>query len=251
MPLFSTKRKISDAENKLRVLLCLDALGMATQEELWPFVARLELMEYVPFCMFVDELRVDGAVDAGQHALAGVLYLTSAGRQQLSLFGSKVPHADRERIAQAAPAYAQKLRARKQVHAAYELSQGGVYRARLTVQEGDEPTLLWRVASKEQALVEKSVKSFAAQAAQVLDLLYSLPFEPVEADSNGVTRPVLCAVGGREHAAVASVQDERAQHTLQLLLPTAELAWGWAQAVEQAGTSLAEKLTALMEGKDA
>jgi len=250
MPLFSTKRKISDAENKLRVLLCLEALGMATQEELWPFVAQLELMEYIPFCMFVDELRVDGAVDVGQHALAGVLYLTPAGRQQLLLFGSKVPHADRERILQAAPAYAQKLRARKQVHAAYELSQGGVYRARLTVQEGDEPTLLLRLASTEQTLVEKSVKGFAVHAAQVLDLLYSLPFEPAEAASLEMTRPVLCAVGGREHAAVANVQDKRVQYTLQLLLPTAQLAWGWAQTVEEAGAALAEQLTALMEGTD-
>ena len=53
MPLSSPKRKVSDAENKLRVLCCLDALGMATQEQLWPFVAQLELMEYIPFCMFL------------------------------------------------------------------------------------------------------------------------------------------------------------------------------------------------------
>ena len=49
MPFLSPKRKISDTENKLRVLCCLDALGMATQDQLWPFVAQLELMEYLPF----------------------------------------------------------------------------------------------------------------------------------------------------------------------------------------------------------
>ena len=72
MPLFSPKRKISDAENKLRVLLCLDALGLAALDELWPFVARLELMEYMHFCLLVDELAKDGAIAQGSHALSGV-----------------------------------------------------------------------------------------------------------------------------------------------------------------------------------
>ena len=57
MPLFSTRRKISDTENKLRLLYCLNALGMATQEELWPFAAQLDLMDYVPLCVYLDELR--------------------------------------------------------------------------------------------------------------------------------------------------------------------------------------------------
>ncbi len=47
MPFLSPKRRVSDAENKLRLLLCLRALGMATSDQLWPFVAGLELMEYL------------------------------------------------------------------------------------------------------------------------------------------------------------------------------------------------------------
>ena len=128
MPFLSPKRKVSDAENKLRILFCLDKLGMATQEQLWPFVAQMELMEYIPFCMLVDELRSDGAIASGVHAMAGSLFLTAAGRQQLALFSGKMVHADQERIRQEAPEYAQHLSQRRLVRAAYELSQGGVYR---------------------------------------------------------------------------------------------------------------------------
>ena len=55
MPLLSPKRRVSDVENKLRVLFCLKALGLVTQEQLWPIVARMELMDYLPFCLLLDE----------------------------------------------------------------------------------------------------------------------------------------------------------------------------------------------------
>ena len=38
--------------------LLKNALGMATlDQQLWPFVAQLELMDYMPLCVFVDELK--------------------------------------------------------------------------------------------------------------------------------------------------------------------------------------------------
>ena len=76
MPLLSPKRRVSDVENKLRVLFCLKTLGLVTQEQLWPFVARMELMDYLPFCLLLDELKSDGAVAEGNGAMAGTLYLT-------------------------------------------------------------------------------------------------------------------------------------------------------------------------------
>ena len=76
MPEGFAKRHISDAENRLRLLLCIDALGLCTREELWPFVAKLELMEYMPMCLYLDELLRDGSLMEGQHAVQGVLFLT-------------------------------------------------------------------------------------------------------------------------------------------------------------------------------
>lgn len=261
MPFLSPKRKISDTENKLRVLFCLDKLGMATQEQLWPFVAQLELMEYIPFCMFVDELLSDGAIASGTHAMEGCLFLTAAGRQQLELFSGKMVHADKERITREAPAYAQSLSDRRQVRAAYELSQDGGYRAMGTVCEGDVPTLLLRIKARDERLIERFVRKFPSVAAQLLAQLYLLPLAEGGAampdvcaqeqalEAAAPDQPALCAYGGREHAAVVQLGDSTVQYTLLLLLPSAEMAWGWAQSAQEDGEKLAGKLTALFEAK--
>ena len=260
MPFLSPKRKISDTENKLRILFCLDKLGMATQEQLWPFVAQLELMEYIPFCMFVDELLSDGAIASGVHAMEGSLFLTTVGRQQLDLFSGKMVHADKERITREAPEYAQHLSQRRLVRAAYELSQEGEFRAFGTVCEGDVPTMLLHVRSRDEKLIERFVNTFPAVAGQVLAQLYLLPLAAAGAPVPEVltqeaalktataSRPALCAYGGLEHAAVVLIGADDIQYTLLLLLPSAEMAWAWAQTAQADAEAQARKLTALLNG---
>ena len=58
-------------------------------------------------------------------------------------------------------------------------------------------------------------------------------------------QPALCAFGGREHAAVVFMTDDLAQYTVLLLLPSAELAWSWAEAANAQSRELAAALTAL------
>lgn len=125
MPFLSPKRRVSDAENKLRLLLCLRVLGMATSDQLWPFVAELELMEYLPYCLLLDELKKDGEVAQGRCALEGVLYLTPKGEKTLSLLRDKLTHTDCRRIREAAPAYAAGLNERRQAAAAYPAGRSG------------------------------------------------------------------------------------------------------------------------------
>jgi len=263
MPLFSTKRNISDAQNKLRVLFCLSALEIATQEELWPFVAQLDLMDYVPFCVFLDELKKDGAVVTGTHALKNALYLTPEGQQQLSLFLDKLPSPDRSRILEAAPIYLEKLRARKQVRAAYAPPAGGGYGAVLTMREGDVPTLVIRLCTDDQRLAERAVRGFESCAPLVLNLLYtldlksgdlSMPASLTQEEAMAACQPAqpqLCAFGGREHAAVVRLCDGSTCYTVLLLLPTAEMAWAWAQSADAAGCELAAALTAFFASGEA
>ena len=259
MPFLSPKRKVSDAENKLRVLLCLDRLGLATQEQLWPFVAQLELMEYMPFCMFVDELLSDGAIASGTHALQGSLYLTAKGHQQLELFSSRIVHADKERIAAEAPEYARRLSDTRQVHAAYELAQESEYRAFGTVCEGDVPTMLLQARSQNGQTIERFVQRFPALASQMLARLYMLPLTFTDEPLPAVTTqreallaaqdgaPALCAYGGREHAAVLPLENDRLRFMLLLLFPTAEMAWSWAQTAANRRTELADAFAAMLE----
>lgn len=260
MPFSSPKRKVSDTENKLRILFCLDQLGMATQEQLWPFVAQLESMEYMPFCLLTDELLSDGAIAAGVHAMEGCLYLTADGRRQLELFGSRLVHADRQRIAAEAPAYARSLNERRQAHAAYELAQPGEFGACGTVCESDVPTLLLRLRCSSSETAERFVQRFPSVAAQMLAQLYLLPLvkpvsplpevfsqqQALETAEDGT--PALCAYGGREHAAVVSIGTQDLRYTLLLLLPTADMAWSWAQSAQAEGKALARRLTSLFDG---
>lgn len=258
MTFSSPKRRISDTENKLRILFCLGALGTVTAEQLWPFVARLELMEYMPFCVLLDELKKDGAIAAGSHALEGMLFLTREGEKTLSLFSSKVLHADRERILREAAAYAARLNERRQTLAVYERSQGGELCVASTVREGDVPTLFLRLRTRERALAEAAQKGFPARAPRILTLLYTLPFSfsadplPVASSQEEALllaedgRPALCAYGGNEYGAAVSLKGADAAYTALLLLTDREAAQGWCLAAGAQGEALAAKLTALL-----
>lgn len=264
MPLQSPKRKVTDAENKLRVLMCLAELGMATAEQLWPFVARLELMEYLPFCVFVDELKKDGAIAVGSHALEGVMYLTEQGEHTLRLFGGRVVPADRERIRAAAPAYAASLSERRQAQAAYERAPRGEYRVACTVREGDVPALFLRLATRDAALARKAAAGFRACAPRLLTLLYTLPFPagrtralPLAAAQGDALamaaegEPALCAYGGPERAACVRLRGREAVYTALLLLPDEAAAQSWAQAALSREGGLADEITALLAGGEA
>ncbi len=257
MTFFSPKRKISDTENKLRILFCLGALGMATPEQLWPLVARLELMEYMPFCVFVDELKKDGAIAAGRHAMEGMLFLTREGEQTLSLFSSKVLPADKERIQREAAAYAARLNERRQTRAVYERSRNGELCVASTVCEGDVPTLFLRLCTRERALAEAVQKGFPARAPRILTLLYTLPFIPsaeplptVASQEEALAlaeggRPALCTYGGNEYGAAISLKGTESAYTALLLLTERETAQGWCLAADARGGALAAKLTSL------
>lgn len=265
MPFQVPKRRITDTENRLRVLDCLDALGMATLEQLWPFIARLELMEYVPLCVYVDELLRDGSLAEGVHGLKGMLYLTAEGRQSLALFADKMPSADRERIRKAAPVYSAQLSERRQIRAVHERAPKGENRLLCTVREGDVPTLLLRIRTPSRALAESAIKRFRLCAARLLMLLYTLPAPDGETPSkppeNAGTLEAamasaapgqwaLCAYGRHEHSAVVCFQGQDALYTAALLMPGRESAEAWARAALSREAYVAGRLTALLMGRD-
>lgn len=258
MPLSFPKRRVSDVENKLRVLLCLKAIGMASQEQLWPFVARLELMEYIPFCLLLDELRLNGAVAPGVGAVSGLLYVTAEGQRMLDMFGRKLVETDRRRILQEAPAYAARLNERRHLQAAYERPEGERFRALCAVKEEDVPTLLVRASCPDSALTEGLVKNFSALAPRLLALLYALPpaqdasAPPVSAhalEEAAPGFPRLCSYGGANYGAAVRVETEQAAYALMLLWPDAASAGGWAVSADRQGPALAQKLTGLIQGE--
>ena len=178
MPFLSPKRRVSDAENKLRLLLCLRALGMATSDQLWPFVAELELMEYLPYCLLLDELKKDGEVAQGRCALEGVLYLTPKGEKTLSLLRDKLTHTDCRRIREGGARLCRRpgtsgVRPRRRT--------GGPKRACAARWERCARAMCrrwyWMCGPRRRPLPARWCMAFRTCAPRLLPLLYTLPFE--------------------------------------------------------------------------
>lgn len=264
MPQLFSKRNISDAENRLRLLFCVDALGPVTKEQLWPFAARLELMEYVPMCLYVDELVRDGSLGEGPAALQGALFLTDAGRRTLELFGKRLPQADASRIRLAAPDYAALLMEKRQIRAVHELATGRKYRVACSVTEGDVPTLFLRLETSSKRLAGGAIKRFRSRAALLLTCLYTLapakdpPPDEVEGmfdlkealDAVTAETPLLCRFGGHQQAGVVRLKNKRADVRLALLLPSLEAATEWLASAQADPEGLLNRVCAILTGKE-
>ena len=85
------KRNISDLEYRLRLLMCVNELGAVTREQLWPFVAKLEMMDYMPMCLYLDQLLTSHAIKEGEGVLRDTLFITEVGAAQLMMFQGKIP----------------------------------------------------------------------------------------------------------------------------------------------------------------
>ncbi len=249
------KRKITDVEYKLRLLASVDALHMAARDQLWPFMARLDLMDYVPMCLLTDELIRSGALARGKGALKDTLYVTDVGREYLRLFGSRMPSGDRERIAAAAPEYERAMSTKRQLGAVYELADNDMRRVRCTFQEGDVPTLLLRVETPHDKIARAAASHFEDVVPDLLRELYTLKtdadapmpcvYDDMEEALQAVKRdaPVLCAHGKLEHSAVVWLSGDLARYIVALLLPTADAAARWAQAAKRSSDSIVKRLT--------
>lgn len=257
MPEGFAKRHISDAENRLRLLLCIDALGLCTREELWPFVAKLELMEYMPMCLYLDELLKDGSLMEGQYAVQGVLFLTGGGREALELFQRRMPRSDRDRILLAAPQYVAQLSEKRQIRTAYELADRGRYRLSCSVTEGEHPTLFLRIDTDSKRLCEAASRHFRQCAARLITRLYTLPpaaeaVQPRRTDNLEEAlktacpgEPSLCLFGGQEAAGAVCLHTGKTNLFLSLLLGREQDARQWLASVEHT-EGLAEELTAML-----
>ena len=248
MPIVPPKRQVSDAENKLRLLCCVDALGTATPAQLWSFVASLELMGYVPMQLLLHELIAGGDLVKGENALQDQLFLTPQGHKAFALFDKRIMASDRRQIKEAAPAYRAELRRRAQVHAAYEIAKPGEYRVVLSLQEGELPLLTLRIATSNRNCADKAIHCFEGQAAAILALLYAIDISTEPAMPLAAT---LQSHSMYEHTVTALLPHPQAEITLSLLLPDAHAAEAY-QAVlsdPDGRREIAKQLLALLCGE--
>lgn len=206
------KRKISDTENRLVLLCCLEPIESATAMQLWQFVADLRLMEYIPMQLTLHELMDSGEVESGRFALKDRLFLSQSGRRALSLFGGRVPASVHAEIAAHAPAFALQMTARRHVEARYELAQKNDYHVLLSLREGEIPIISLRLHTNCSAFAETARERFASRTSRLLLFLYSL--EP-SAEVQG---------GKKRHASITT--HSLTEYTLAMDLPVAGLSAG-------------------------
>ncbi|MBQ8149507.1 MAG: DUF4364 family protein [Clostridia bacterium] len=248
---FFARKRISETEHRLRLLYCIEQMEPIAPDHLWPFVAQLELMDYVSMCLYLDELRQGGALAEGQYAIAGHLYLTPEGHRQLNLFRHRMPMSERERIRSEAPAYMQALKERQYLRVMWEPVGEGRHGLYCTVQENEVPTLLMRLNTADRGLADGVAANFRPRASRLLLMLYTrglmlnveqaetlsaplpqLPQQPTGSEALMTATPeqaYLCSYGLREQLAAVCLGGE-SQLRLGLLLPGRTEALQWARA---------------------
>ena len=221
MPFKPPKRAVPDVENKLKLLYCVSALGQVTEVQLWPFVASLDLMEYIPMQLLLHELLSGGDLVRGEEALSGSVSLSLQGQETLRLFSQRILSSEREKIMQAAPLYRAEMEKRRQVQAVYELAKKDDYRVRLSLQEGELSTLLIRLQTHSQERAAYSLKYFEQNVASILIYLYGLqPPEEALAEGEGD----ILRHSASEHMVTGMLSGEEVSLEITLLLPTPESA---------------------------
>ena len=269
MPLQSPPRKVSETENMLRLLLCVDALGSATPVQLWTFAAEQDLMDYVTMRLCLHKLLSAGEIQTGEGALKELLFVTDRGREAVSLFGQRVPGDVRARVRQAAPEFHGRMERNQQVRAAYEMARPHDYRLNLSVCEGDLPTILLRMETTNRSLASRAIHRFVIYAAETTTYLYGLAEQAAAMGANAPTTDgaaasaqetqnktllaadsVIVEHSATEYSARVTIKGKKARFGVELLLPSRQSAQAFIQALTppDAAAQAADKLARLVSG---
>lgn len=269
MPLQSPPRKVSETENMLRLLLCVDALGSATPVQLWTFAAEQDLMDYVTMRLCLHKLLSAGEIQTGEGALKELLFVTDRGREALSLFGQRVPGDVRARVRQAAPEFHGRMERNQQVRAAYEMARPNDYRLNLSVCEGDLPTILLRMETTNRSLASRAIHRFVIYAAETTTYLYGLaeqaaaldvaasgcdaaatPTENAQRSALPVADGAIVEHSATEYSAKVTVKGKKARFGVELLLPSRRSAQAFIHALTppEAAAQAADRLARLVSG---
>ena len=248
------RRRISDLENRLRLMLCLEHTAPMTEVELWPFVASLDLMDYFTYGRLITSMLEEGWIISQPEGLR----LTPSGEEALSFFPTRVAQSDREAIQHAALAYVLKTGAARVAGAVYESSvwqDSACVRGRLL--DDGVPALSIRLMTWDQPIAQAFQAHFTEIAPAILHTLYSLPvpeettaqlgwLKPTEYVLNQTLpgHPMLLSYGGPRTAGCVCLQGQGHVVSLLLLLPNREVARNWAIAADAAGEELLTQILA-------
>jgi len=224
MPASPPTRSVPDVENKLRLLYCVAALEQVSEEQLWPFIASLDLMDYLSMQLLLHDLIDSGVMTIGQQAFEGMLTLSPQGKEVLDMFSNRIMFSDKQRITKAAIGYRSELKGHKQVQAVYEAALEGQYRVLLSLQDGEIPTLTIRLTTAVREYAAYSLHAFEKSVSTILLTLYNLAMEPENDMEPSTSPPALTTHSPHEHTLLALLATEDVAFEVTLLLPDVESA---------------------------
>ena len=252
MPINSPPRKVSETENMLRLLLCVDTLDSVTPTQLWTFVAEQELMDYVSMRLCLHKLLSAGEVETGGGSLTEQLIVTDRGREALSLFGTRLPGDVSARILAAAPEFHGRMVRNQQVRAAYEIARPNDYRINLSVHEGDLPTVRLHMETQNRSLAGRAIHRFAINASRVTTYLYGLAEQATrdfaQADAAPLPPGAVTEHSAAEYTARATLTGKKARFEAELLLPSRKAAEAMIRSLTdpENAAAVANRLTELV-----
>jgi len=169
-----TPRRTPDDEQRLIVLFALDYFAPCTDLQLLQFLFEYDLMNYFDMMFALNDL-----CDRGQAARlkkqAGNQYsLTDAGREALSLFGSRVPRSVKSLLAQQGAEWKQRFREQAQYRHEIHQMPRGECELTLSLVEQDMDMLRLSLSLPSQEMGNQMAARWAKRAGEIYETIIRL-----------------------------------------------------------------------------
>ncbi len=146
-------RRAPDDEQRLIVLYSLQALSPCTELQLLQFLFEHDLMNYFDMMFALGDLCARGQAVRSKKRAGNLYEVTDAGREALSLFGSRVPRSVKDLLEETGGIWKQKFQEEAQYLHEIRQKSRGEYELTLSVieQEMDMMRLTLSLPNREMA----------------------------------------------------------------------------------------------------
>lgn len=167
-------------EQKLVVLTCLAQFGPCTELQLLQFLFEHDIMNYFDMMIALNNLCANGQAVRSRRP-AGFLYeLTDAGREALSLFGSRVPGSVNQILSESAAQWKARFQEETQARQQIRQTDRGEFEVSLSVLEQDMDMMKLQLTLPTRELAGQVAAKWPRKAAEIYETIIRLLAEEDE-----------------------------------------------------------------------
>ena len=168
MSLHPPKRSPED-EQRLIVLYALDQLAPCTELQLLQFLFEHDLMNYFDMMFALNDLCANGQAVRSQRKAGNLYALTDAGREALSLFGSRGPGSVKKLLEETGDVWRARFRQEDQYLHQIRQTQRGEYEVTLTVVEQEMDMLRLTLTLPTRELAQQTARAWPKAAGKIYE----------------------------------------------------------------------------------